>query len=527
MKMTQGFCVAALALTLGATQGRAEVSMPAIFGDHMVLQRECKVPIWGTADGGEKVTVSFAGQTATADAGADGKWTATLAPMAASSTGRTLTVTGKNVQRFDDVLVGDVWLCSGQSNMVLQPGWTHNGPQEIKAAHFPLVRMLTVPAVTAQTPQRTFDGARTPEDYDGRWAACTPEVMKNFSAVGYFFGRDLHRRLDVPIGLIGAYWSGTPAQAWVSREALERDAQLKSYLTRWAEHTTQYPKLKAEYDARDAAAKAQGKTLSVWFDPVPADPVTAASRPANLFNGLIAPLIPFAIRGAIWYQGESNAGNAQDAALYHRLFSALIADWRTRWGQGDFSFLFVQLCAIHKRQQEPVEAAALWAILRESQLRALALPKTGMAVAFDTDPTGNLHPVHKKPVGERLALAALSVAYGKDVEGSGPLFDAMEVRGDSIVLRFKHVGGGLVSQSPDGLRSFAVAGHDQKFVRAHAEIVADTVVVSSPDVKSPVAVRYAWANNPEASLYNKAGLPASPFRTDDWALTVPKGNPGK
>ncbi|HEV8060969.1 MAG TPA: sialate O-acetylesterase [Gemmataceae bacterium] len=522
MKISQRLCLATLLITVWTNLTLADVRIPAIFGSHMVLQQGAKVPVWGTADSGEKVTVRFGGQMVTTRAAADGKWMAALTPMAASATARTLTVTGKNVLRFEDVLVGEVWVCSGQSNMVLQPAWTENGAQEIKAANFPRIRMITVPAVTAQTPQKNFDGKLTPEDYDGQWAECSPDVMKNFSAVGYFFGRDLHQRLDTPIGLVGAYWSGTPAQAWTSQDVLGSDPQLKSYLSRWAEHTTNYPRLKAEYDVRAAAAKARRETLSVWLDPVPQDPVISPSRPANLFNGMIAPLIPFAIRGAIWYQGEGNAGNAEDAMLYHHLFSVMITDWRKRWGEGDFPFLFVQLCAINKRQQEAVEMSSNWAILRESQLKTLALPNTAMAVIFDTDPTGYLHPTNKKPVGERLALSALKVAYGKDVEESGPVFNAMEIQGDKILLRFKHVGGGLVSKSNNGLKSFAVAGKDRKFVWADAKIIGDTVVVSSPQVKAPMAARYAWANNSEASLFNKARLPASPFRTDAWELPTAK-----
>jgi sialate O-acetylesterase len=227
-----------LLMTGWTTEGFAEVKMPAIFGDHMVLQQGIKGQLWGAAESGERVTVTFAGQAVTTEADADGRWRVELAPMSASATGRTLMVTGKNVLRFEDVLVGEVWLCSGQSNMELQPGWTDKGAQEIKAANFPRIRMITIPKVTAQTPQTNFDGKLTPEDYDGQWAACTPDVMKNFSAVGYFFGRDLHQRLDVPIGLIGAYWGGTPAQAWTSEKVLESDGQLKGYLTNWAHHTT-------------------------------------------------------------------------------------------------------------------------------------------------------------------------------------------------------------------------------------------------------------------------------------------------
>ena len=525
MKILHRLTLATLLIAIWTNSTRADFKIPAIFGTHMVLQQEAKVPVWGTADSAEKVTVSFAGQSVTTYAAADGKWMAAARRWPPAPPPRTLLVTGKNVVQFEDVLVGEVWVCSGQSNMALQPVWTENGAQEIKAANFPRIRMITVPAVTAQTPQTNFDGKLTPEDYDGKWAVCTPDVMKNFSAVGYFFGRQLHRQLDVPIGLIGAYWSGTPAQAWSSQEVLKGDPQLEGYLIKWARFTTDYPKLKAEYDLREAAAKAQGKTLSVWLDPVPPNPVTSASRPANLFNGMIAPLIPFAIRGAIWYQGEGNAGSADDAALYHHLFSAMINDWRKRWGQGDFPFLFVQLCAINKRQQEPVEASSNWALLRESQTKTLALPKTGMAVIFDTDPTGYLHPTNKRPVGERLALAALAVAYGKDVVASGPVVEAIKIEGDKLVLIFKHIGGGLVNRSKEGLQSFAVAGNDRKFFKADAKIVGDTVVISCPQVKAPVAARYAWGNNPEASLFNQAGLPSTPFRTDTWEL--PKGDSAK
>jgi sialate O-acetylesterase len=511
-------CLAIL-LTVGPTgHVLANIDMPAIFGSHMVLQQGIKVPIWGTANSGEEVTISFAGQTVMATAGLDGEWSAVLAPLTANSTGRTLTVVGGNAVQFEDVLVGEVWVCSGQSNMVFAAGMGYgieNGAREIKAANFPNIRMITVPAVTAQSPQRTFDGKVTSVDDDGQWDVCTPDIMKSFSAVGYFFGHQLHQRLDVPVGLIGTYWSGTPAQAWASQEALDADPVLKTYMANWEQHAIKYPTLKGEYDVRAAAAKAQGKTLSVWFDPEPAHPVTSAGRPANLFNGMISPLIPFAIRGAVWYQGESNAGNAEEAVRYRHLFPAMITDWRTQWGEGDFPFFFVQLCTINKRQQQPVEGSN-WAILRESQLKTLDLPNTGMAVIFDTDPSGNLHPPYKKPVGERLALIALKVTYGKDIEESGPVFDGMEVKGDNILLSFKHVGSGLVSKPNDVLKGFAVADKNRKFVWADANIVGDTVEVSNPAVKDPVAVRYGWADNPEASLYNKAGLPASPFRTDAW-----------
>jgi sialate O-acetylesterase len=506
-----------------AVSASADVNMPAVFGDHMVLQRGIELPIWGTADPGEKVTVSFAGQTVSAQADADGKWMVRLASLEANSQPQTLTVKGNNTLRFQDVLVGDVWVCSGQSNMVWAAGMAYgipNGPAEIEAANYPGIRMITIPGVAATEPQTSFDGSLTPTvDYDGHWAACTPEVMKMFSAVSYFFGRKLHKELDVPIGLIGAYWSGTPAQAWTSRQTLAADPRLATYLAKWEQYARSYPEVKAQYDARAAKAKAEGYTLSGWFDPEPQDPVTSGGRPGNLFDGMIAPLIPFAIRGAIWYQGESNSGTPEEAMLYHHLFSTMITDWRTHWGQGDFPFFLAQICTLGKRQEQPVEPTGP-PLLRESQLKTLALANTGMAVIIDTDVTGNLHPPDKKPVGERLALAALKVAYGKDVVHSGPVMERMEKNGREITLHFKHADGGLTLKPENGRTGFAIAGRDRKFVWADARIEGDTIVVFSPQVNEPEAVRYAWANNPPATLWNAAGLPASPFRTDSWPAMV-------
>ena len=510
--------LALLVLAGWAATAQANVKMPAVFGGNMVLQRDAKIPLWGTADPGEKIAIAFAGQKATATAGADGKWKAELAPLKASAAGRTLTVRGNNELEFENVLVGDVWVCSGQSNMEWSAaGGLVDKEKEIEAANYPRIRLLLVQKATATTPQ---------SDFKGKWTECAPETMRSFSAVAYFFARDLHKRLRVPIGLIGTYWGGTPAQSWTRLEALTADPELKTYLDRWAKYTEAYPAAKvkfdvqvADYKQKVADAKKAGKPAPPQFRGRLDDPEKSANRPANLYNGMIAPLVPFAIRGAIWYQGESNAGNPADAQLYTKLFGTMISDWRKQWGQGDFPFLFVQLANFMKRWDFPTESN--WALLRESQLKTLALPATGMAVIIDAGEALNIHPQNKQVVGARLALAATKLAYGGDEEFSGPVFDKMDVKGGKAVLSFKHVGGGLDAKG-GALKGFTVAGADKKFVWAEAKIVGKTVEVSCPEVKEPAAVRYAWADNPEATLYNKDGLPATPFRSDAWE---PQPNP--
>jgi sialate O-acetylesterase len=495
----------------------ADVRLPAVLSDHMVLQQGMQVPVWGWADAGEEVAVQLGDLKAVTRAGADGTWKVAVGPLAAGGP-LTMTVAGKNTITVSDILVGEVWVCSGQSNMAWTVANSNNAQEEIAAADFPQIRLITVARVTADEPQA---------DTKGSWAACSPQTVGNFSAAGYFFGRKLHKDLGVPVGLISSNWGGTRAEAWTSAPTLKADPMfapafdqhvqsvetyVKNESTMKAKHEEQLAKWKEAADK----AKAEGKPAPRRPGP-PQDPRTGPNRPCALYNGMITPLIPFAIRGAIWYQGESNAGKAYE---YRRLFPLMIQDWRRNWGQGDFTFLFVQLANFMARKDEPGDSA--WAELREAQSMTLSLPKTGQAVIIDIGEEKDIHPKNKQDVGARLALAAEAISYGKDVVYSGPVYKAMKVDGGKAVLTFEHIGGGLVAKG-DKLAGFAIAGEDRKFVWADARIEGDTVVVSSDKVAAPVAVRYAWADNPDCNLYNKAGLPASPFRTDQWpGVTAPK-----
>jgi sialate O-acetylesterase len=499
-----------------ATVSRADVRLPGVFGDHMVLQRDMAVPVWGWGDPGEKVTVSLGDQTKTATADRSGKWMIKLRPLKAGGP-YVLKVQGKNTIERSDVLVGEVWLCSGQSNMQMTVNGCNNFEQEQAAANLPRIRMMTVARVAAETPQT---------DCKGDWAVCSPETVGAFSAAGYFFGRELHKQLDVPVGLINSSWGGTPIQAWTSLGDQQAAPKLKPMLDDWSKRIAAYDpeKDKAAYEKQLAAwkkqvekAKADGKQTP--RKPVPqGDPKLSQNRPANLYNGMITPLAPYAIRGALWYQGESNAGG-KDAMLYGLQLSMMIRNWRRIWGQGDFPFEWVQLPNFHAAQKEPSEPSG-WVTVQEEMRKTLKVRNTGMAVTIDIGEADNIHPKNKQDVGKRLALWALAKTYGKDVVACGPLYKSMKKRDGKIVVKFDYGGGGLL-MTGDKLKGFAIAGADKQFVWADATIQGDAVVVSSPTVKNPAAVRYAWADNPDSNLYNKDGLPASPFRTDDWKMEPP------
>ncbi len=501
--------VSLVALMVGLPAA-ADVKLPAIISDNMVLQADLKDPIWGWAEPGEKVTVAVAGQTASAAADKDGRWEVRLGPIKAGGP-LEMTVAGKNTLTVKNILVGEVWVCSGQSNMEFGLKGANNGMQEVEAAKVPKIRLFRVEKATSREPLK---------DCKGQWMECTPETAGGFSAVAYFFGRDLQKVLDVPVGLIGTYWGGTPAEAWTSADILKSDTDFKAIYDRFQESLANYPKAKENWEANresimkkweESAKKAKAEGKPEPRKPGgPGDPATSAGGPSNLYNAMIAPIVPYGIRGATWYQGESNAGRAYE---YRRLFPAMITDWRKHWGEGDFPFLFVQLANFMARKDQPADSA--WAELREAQTMTLKLPQTGMAVIIDIGDEKDIHPKNKQDVGRRLALGALGTVYGKDMVYSGPMYDSMKVEGGAIRLTFKHVGGGLVARG-EKLTGFAIAGEDRKFVWADARIDSETVVVSSKEVAKPVAVRYAWADNPECNLYNKAGLPASPFRTDDW-----------
>ncbi len=641
-----GTVTLALALLAGpmAEEGQGRPFLHPLYTDHVVLQRDAPVPIWGWAEPGRRIKVALAGQSVETTADVRGKWSARLGPYPAGGP-HTLAVTGPESVEVKDILVGDVWLCSGQSNMEWPVDAADRPEKEIAAADHPRIRLFTVPKKTALAPTETVDA---------RWEVCSPETVGRFSAVGYFFGRDLQRDLDVPVGLINSSWGGTVAEAWTGAEALdtmddfkkavaqiraERDDQGKPPVRfdeamaawwkkndpgsadrpAWSDPTFDADgwktmELPGQWEGRGMADfdglawfrkefplpdDWAGKELTLSLGPIDdrdttwvngvevghmnewnakrvykvpaglaragrnvvavrvldtsgnggfvgsredlrlardgAEPIALAgdwkykastpmgdlstppepsgsnpNRVTVLYNGMIAPLGPFPIKGAIWYQGESNASRA---AQYRRLLPTLIRDWRAQFGVGDFPFLVVQLANFMDRKPEPAESG--WAELREAQFLATkVLPRVAVASAIDIGDAEDIHPRNKQEVGRRLALDALAIAYGKDVESSGPVFQEMKAEGNVVRLTFDHVGGGLVARGGDRLKGFAVAGEDGKFARADATVEGDAVIVSSPKVEKPRAVRYAWADNPECNLYNQAGLPAVPFRTD-------------
>jgi len=625
----------------------ADPVLPGLFSDHMVLQQGRGIPVWGWADPAEKITVRLNGENRSTETGSDRRWRVTLPPQSPGGP-FVLTIEGKKTVVIKDVMIGEVWVLSGQSNMTFALSGSASAATAVPAANYPEIRLFTVPEERTLTPQQNTAAS---------WKICTPDTAKGFTAVGYFFGRELYQRLGVPIGLIHSAWPGTVAESWATPESLRRSPELEPILQRWAEASAESKQLAARpadfdlefddfelirsdttasalpfsnfndgtpgnslhglwtYDWQSApnatfelskpgrggsgyAARVFGQlnyaddsllhatfdsngsaanmseysglrfyyrgtgyfqyrslqpsiydyddyvsrpwtatkdwqlaTVSFkdlrqagWGIPEPLTPATlfgfdlealqaphdVALAPSSLFNGMIAPLIPFAIRGAVWYQGESNAPRAYQ---YRSLLPALIRGWRQAWDEGDFPFLIAQLPNFGARPEEPGEDA--WAELREAQLMALRVPNTGLAVTIDLGEANNLHPHRKAGVGQRLALWALGTTYHEDLIYSGPLYESMQIEGGRIKIRFTHIGLGLEAHGAT-VRGFAIAGTDRVFHWADASIEDGTVVVSSPEVPSPVAVRYAWAGNPDCNLYNQAGLPASPFRTDNW-----------
>ena len=505
----------AAVLLLAVPLQAADLKLAAVFSDHMVLQRDKPVPVWGWADPGEKVTVEFAGQKHAATADAKGKWVVKLDPMSASEESRALVVraeTKKAELKVADVLVGEVWLGSGQSNMAMAVSRCRDFDAEKAAAKLPLVRMFKENSGAATAPQ---------PDAKGTWAVCSPETVGGHSATLYFFGREIPRDLKVPVGLINSSVGGTPIESWIAAEVQAKVPELKSaheadmkvYNAFDAEKAkADYAKTLERWNAQVAKAKADGKEPPAK----PADPAAARTRrgpPGGLFDGKIHPLIPFAVRGVLWYQGEANSG-PEKAHLYQHQLAALVTDWRGRWGE-ELPFAWVQL----PNFERPGEG---WSLVREGMLKTLRLPKTGMAITVDIGDPKDIHPTNKQDVGKRLALWALGSVYGKKgIATSGPLPAKHTVRDSEIVVAFTHADGGLKAKGD--VAGFQIAGEDKKWVPAVAKIDGETVVVSSPDVKKPVAVRYAWTSNPTCNLFNGQGLPASPFRTDDWPpVVVPK-----
>ncbi|MCW5982557.1 MAG: sialate O-acetylesterase [Bryobacteraceae bacterium] len=494
------FLLLAAAVAAG-WQADAAVTLPRLISDHMMLQRDVPVRIWGKANPGESVTVRFQGQAVAAKAGEDGAWEVFLAPMKAGNPAD-MRVEAENSIVVRDVLVGEVWIASGQSNMVWPVQRSNNAEQEAASANFPQIRLFKVVLKTADQPR---------DDVEGEWQVCSPESVKSFSGVGYFFARHLHEKLRAPVGVIQSAWGGTPAEAWTSMEALRAEPALAFYLDNWDRVLCDYPGEKARFDRAlrewEAANSSSGNP-----SPKPSPPRGPGHphAPASLYNAMIAPLVPYAIRGAIWYQGESNAAITQ-ASRYHKIFSAMIEDWRARWGQGGFPFLFVQLANYARTGNQ-----SGWPELRESQLKTLQLRNTGMAVITDVGDPQDIHPTNKQDVGLRLALAARAIAYGERLVYSGPVYRQFAKEPGKIRLWFDHADGGLKARGGGDLKGFTIAGRDREFAPAKAQIDGATIVVSSPQVTGPEAVRYAWADDPENNLVNAEGLPASPFRTDRW-----------
>lgn len=440
-----------LVVGLLANGAVAAIRLPKIIGDNMVLQRGRPVPIWGWAGKGQTVTVRFAGQSVSTKADADGRWKVTLARLEPGGPYEMAIQSPSQSRTLKNVLVGEVWICSGQSNMGMGVKECNHAEAEIAAANYPQIRLFTVQRLGA--PGHT-------------WVPCNPKTIEDadkrgFSAAAYYFGRALFRELNIPIGLVNSSFGGTPAEAWTSRKALD------------------------------------------------SEPVLKGLKRGELYDAMIAPLMPYVIRGVIWYQGESNVGRA---AQYRVLFPTLIRNWRTDWGQGDFPFYFAQLAPL--RHKNPGEIAEL----RDAQLLTLkTVPNTGMVVTTDIGDVNNVHPRNKQEVGRRFALWALNKDYGRQVVYSGPIYQSMTVDGNKVRVTFQHVDGGLKSTDNKPLSHFTIAGADRKFVPALAVIDGRTIVVSSPRVAQPEAVRFAWRNDAEPNFVNAAGLPASPFRTDFWS----------
>lgn len=516
----------ALLLLIFFTDACGKLRLPAIISNGMVLQLQMDVTIWGWAGQNDKIGIKTSWDNKTFETYTDkkGKW---QVKIKTPSTGGPYTMSisnGSEQIELENILIGEVWLCSGQSNMQWSLKASSNSEEEVKNSNYSQIRFFNVAHNTSDVPC---------EDAIGKWEICISHTASKFSAIGYFFGREIHKEARVPVGLINNSWGGTPAQSWIKKEILLSDDDYKYYLEIDQQANENKEKNLKEYDERLVRWQEEVNNAKASGKKSPAQPSMPGSlRPQNrcyvLYNSMIYPLMPYAIKGVIWYQGESNAG---DAYLYRKLFPAMIDNWRADWGQGDFPFYFVQLSNFYNNLVEnrpdelpkvnPADGSA-WAELREAQTMALSLPNTGMAVTMDIGDPYNIHPTNKMDVGKRLALLALAKDYGfKDITYSGPLYKNMKIENNKIRLYFDYASSGLIAK--DGqLKGFTIAGENKGFVWANAQIDDDTIVVWSEEIKEPKAVRYAWANWIECNLFNKHDLPASPFRTDDWQCITKK-----
>ncbi len=489
----------------------AEVKLPRVFGSNMVLQRDMPAPIWGWAATGEEVSVSLSDQNAetvhtdTVKADEKGNWKVVL-PATPAGGPYTLNVAGSNTIKLTDILFGEVWVCSGQSNMEWPVNASNNREEEIAAADYPNIRLFHIPKETSGVPVL---------DVNAQWRPTAPETVRHFSAVAYYFGRHLHKELDVPIGLINTSWGGSRIEPWTPPEGFASVPALTSISEEIQDidkdFRMQLPQKIQEIETWIGETQEALENSDTIFEmPQVVHPLSNGGRPTAMYNNMIYPIVPFAIRGALWYQGESNMG---EGMMYHEKMKALINGWREVWKQGDFPFYFVQLAPFNYGGDDAARLARLW----EAQTATLALPNTGMVVTTDIGNIRDIHPRNKQDVGLRLALWALAKTYNKDdLVYSGPLYKSMEVEGSTIRINFEHVGSGLTSRDDEALTWFQIAGEDKQFVEAKAVVDGDTVVVSSDSVESPVAVRLGWHQTAEPNLMNKEGLPVSPFRTDSW-----------
>lgn len=517
--MTRLLC-AAIAATCFATTAQADFWMPSVFADGMVLQRDMPIPVWGDAKAGTEVTVEFAGQTKTVKAGDDGKWMAKLDAVEASAEPRSMTVKVPwEAKSFNDILVGEVWICSGQSNMSWTVTSSLEAEIEIGSANFPEIRLFKIPQVTSATPAK---------DVNAQWQHCSPATVPGFSAVAYYFGRTLHKTLNVPVGLIQPSWGGTRAEAWTPEEDLRAVSELAPIIDEWDRRQEAYDPA-ARKAAYEKGLETWKKKFAAWKEKSKANPSGAGNAPrrpqaptepkidrhhySTLWNGMTAAIVPYAARGAIWYQGESNSGRAYQ---YRTLMTTLIKAWQKAWGQENFNFYQVQLANFMDITDQPGESN--WAELREAQTIAAGnVEGGGVAVITDIGAAKDIHPKNKQDVGKRLARLALVDLYDAKITRSGPTVASSEFADGKATVKFDNIANGLTTYYRKPLSGFAVAGEDRVWHWADCKIVGkDTVVCTSKNVQQPTAVRYNWANNPQGTLYNSAYLPAAPFRSDDW-----------
>ncbi|UCE98954.1 MAG: sialate O-acetylesterase [Planctomycetota bacterium] len=507
-----------VSLCIVTASALADVKLPNVIGSNMVLQRDKPIPIWGWAGPDEEIKVEFAGQKVGTKADEKGVWMVRLPDMEAGGPYQ-MTVSGENTIELTNILVGEVWVCSGQSNMRMGLGLVNNSSQEIAKANYPNIRLFDVPLKTAGSPQ---------QDIESEWKVCSSENVstdniwegwpKGFSAVAYFFGREIHNKLNVPVGLIQSSWGGTRIEPWTPPEGFKLVPELKEMSEKIDKANQDYEKATeeavAEYEkwlppAKDAVEVGE----SILSPPTwPKHELDSHRQPAGLYNAMIHPLVPFAIRGAIWYQGEANL---DDGMMYYDKMKAMIGGWRRVWEQGDFPFYFVQIAPFRYRwgSPRPYRLPKLW----EAQTASLAIANTGMAVTVDISDLEDIHPKNKQEVGRRLALWALAKTYGFDnVVYSGPLYKSMAKEGDKIRISFDHIGSGLATSNARPPTWFEIAGAEKQFVEAKAKIENNTVVVWSDEIAEPVAVRFGWHEEAQLNLMNKEGLPASAFRTDRW-----------